>query len=97
VGKHCADFFLHLLLVLTGSVLQVDASSAKRYRDEDEGGERHCVGNAVECDVFFHVIICEYRQLPENDLRRNEGFLSRSISPSPRRGLRQLRILRWEL
>jgi hypothetical protein len=57
VGKHCADFFLHLLLVLAGSVLQVDASSAKRYRDEDEGGERHCVGNAVKRDVFFHVVI----------------------------------------
>ncbi len=57
MGKHCADFFLHLLLVLAGSVLQFNASSAKRHGDEDEGGEGHCVGNAVECDVFFHVII----------------------------------------
>ncbi len=56
MGKHCADFFLHLLLVLTGSILQVNASSAKCHRDEDEGGEGHCVGNAVERDVFFHVI-----------------------------------------
>jgi hypothetical protein len=62
VGKHCADFFLHLLLVLAGSVLQVNTSSAKRYRDEDEGGERHCVGNLVECDVFFHVIIFFWNQ-----------------------------------
>jgi hypothetical protein len=62
VSKHCADFFLHLLLVLTGSVLQVDASSPKRYRDEDEGGEGHCVGNLVECDVFFHVIIFVWNQ-----------------------------------
>ena len=57
MGKHCADFFVHLFLVLACSVLQVNASSAKRYRDEDECGEGHCVGNLVECDVFFHVII----------------------------------------
>ena len=62
MGKHCADFFLHLLLVLTGSILQVNTSSAKRYRDEDEGGEGHCVGNAVERDVFFHVIIFVWNQ-----------------------------------
>jgi len=48
---------VHLFLVFAYSVLQVNASGAECYRDEDEGCERHCIGNAVECDVFFHVII----------------------------------------
>jgi hypothetical protein len=62
VGKHCTDFFLHLLLVVRCSVVQINTSSTESASDEDEGGERHCVGNAVECDVFFHDIIFVWNQ-----------------------------------
>jgi hypothetical protein len=51
-----------LFIFLIGSVLQIHASSAERYSDEDEGCKRHCVGNPVECDVFFHVIIFFWNQ-----------------------------------
>jgi len=48
---------MHLFLVLRCSVVQVYTGSAESASDEDEGCERHCISNLVECDVFFHVII----------------------------------------
>lgn len=62
MSEHGTDFVVHLFLIFAGSVLQVNATNAKRHGDEDEGGQGHCVGNAVEGDVFFHVIIFFWNQ-----------------------------------
>jgi hypothetical protein len=50
------DFFFQ------SAFLQVNASRTKGAENEEEGENSHCKGNAIECDVFFHVIIFFWNQ-----------------------------------